>query len=196
MAGLPTPTATPTPSASGGVEVADWASILISSLALLFTMASFWWMNWRRGKLQAWMPRSYAGKGGVGSLTMQLPLVLFNTGPTPIVIRNLRLIFPKEENPPMPSFQATVPKLGTTENRDWATPLPVRGREALQIVAQFTDKKKGLIFKPKTYVVEVQAKLDQKEKWTTLLTWELKVTPSHLPQLNESFIAHDNELEA
>lgn len=184
--------ATPVPST--GIDWSDWTPIVISSLALLFTVGSFWWMNWRRGHLQLWPPRSYAAKGAADQLTIQLPLVLFNTGPTPIVVRNLRLIF-REPIPVTASFQATVSKLATSEDREWATAFPVRGREAVRVIAQFTNKQQGLVFTAKTYPLDVEARLGTKEDWKTLLSFGLNVTQQHLPQLNEAFIAHDNEME-
>lgn len=151
-------------------------------------------MNWRTGHLELWPPRSYAAKGG-RQLTLQLPLVMFNTGPTPIVLRNLRVVIAGEPQPVIGSFQATVSKLATDDGREWASALPIRGREAVSIVAQFSNRNPGLTFVSRTYTVEVQARLNKSEKWTSLITFDLRVTDQHLPQLNELFIAHDNELE-
>jgi len=35
-------------------------ALFISVFALLFTIFSFWWMNWRRGKIIVGSPRSFA----------------------------------------------------------------------------------------------------------------------------------------
>ena len=37
----------------------SWA-LLVAVLALLFTVASFWWLDARRGSLQVGQPRAYA----------------------------------------------------------------------------------------------------------------------------------------
>lgn len=190
---IPTPGSSP--NGGGSFQLVDWTPIIISTLAILFTIGSFWWMNWRRGRLQLWPPRSYAAKGGADQLTIQLPLVMFNTGPTPIVVRNLRVVLPEEADMPTASFQATVPKLASTEGREWATGFPVRGREAVRVIGQFINKQTGVVFTAKTYVVEVQARLGTGNRWVSLLRFDLKVTDQHLPQLNETFIAHDNELD-
>jgi len=50
------------------------AAVVISILALLFTLGSFWWLNARRGSLEAATPQSYAFVDG---FRLRLPLALF-----------------------------------------------------------------------------------------------------------------------
>jgi len=174
----------------------DWAPIIIACFALLFTVGSFWWMNWRKGTLKVWPPRSYAATGGRNALNIQLPLVMFNTGPTPIVVRNLRVLFPDEPEKLTVPLQAIVGKLADdTGGREWATGFPVRGREATRIIGHFGTSVSGLVFTAKTYPVEVQGRLGDSNDWQTILSFDLLVTDKHLPQINEIFIAYDNELD-
>ena len=64
------------------------ASLLISFFALFFTIFSFWWMNWRKGKIIVGPPRSFAAtsKSEDGLLIVQLPLVFYNDGAASQVI--------------------------------------------------------------------------------------------------------------
>lgn len=54
----------------------DWA-LLVAVLALLFTVASFWWLYARRGSLEVGQPGAYAFASKV---RLRLPLAFYNTG--------------------------------------------------------------------------------------------------------------------
>ena len=97
----------------------DPAAIVVSSLALLFTALSFWWMNWRPGKLVVGNLQGYiAGRSTVvpsdepNRWVVGLPLVLLNTGASPLVIESLRLI-------PCVGLEADVLLFETTETPIW-----------------------------------------------------------------------------
>jgi hypothetical protein len=64
------------------------AALVISLLALLFTLSSFWWLNARRGAIQAATPQGYAFVDG---FRLRLPLALFNSGAVPLLITDLRI---------------------------------------------------------------------------------------------------------
>lgn len=178
------------------MEGADLAALLVSLLALLFTVLSFWWMNWRNGKLHVWPPRSFAAKGSdTDKLVIQLPLVLFNDGPTPIVVRNLRLVLTDAGSDKPLSFQATVQELASDTARQWATAFPVRGREMLQIICQFQRLPGGLLFEPRIYPARLEARLGDWGDWKVVCDFEIRISPSFLPQINRSFLAFDNEVE-
>lgn len=114
----------------------NYPALIISSLALLFTIVSFWWMNWRRGKLIVGAPRSFAAKGSQqGNLIITLPLVFYNNGASAIVVQNLRLLLLHEDSDSRPLFfNATLEKLLIDEGRAFATQFPVRGREAIGLI--------------------------------------------------------------
>ena len=173
----------------------NYAAVTISILALAFTVFSFYWMNWRRGKLLISPPRTYAAIGSQsGKLVIDLPLVFFNNGPIPIVVQNLRLLFPEDKLYVQPlRFIATVEKIGTKEGRGFATQFPVRGREAVKMICEFQREPGNLIFKTRVYAVELQAKLDYDERWQTLLTFKLRVNLESMAAINSQFVAHDNE---
>jgi len=171
-------------------------ALIISISALIFTIFSFWWMNWRKGKLQIGTPRSYAAFGSLeGRMVLEFPFVFFNDGPLPIIVQNLRLIFSQEiEKHPL-NFIATVKKLGKDEERTFATQFPVRGREALLLICEFQREPGGMVFESQLYPMELQAKLGNNKKWKKICSFNLKVTEKSLPAINKQFIVHDNMLE-
>ena len=70
-----------------------WPSVAIASLALLFTVGSFWWLNARQGRLKSYEPQSFAACRIPDKLRLLFPLVLYNSGATPIVVQDMRLTF-------------------------------------------------------------------------------------------------------
>src|SRR5450830_1634252 len=82
----------------------DWLAPLLSALALGFTLFSFWWMNWRAGKLHIGDLQHFtAGKATTSpgnepnTLLIGLPLVIVNLGASPVVLESLRLVSPPTE---------------------------------------------------------------------------------------------------
>jgi hypothetical protein len=71
-------------------------SIAIAVLSLVFAVASFWWLNARRGQLQVVRPRSYAFSKRV---RLRLPLAFFNTGAAALVVADLQLLI--DDEPPL-----------------------------------------------------------------------------------------------
>ena len=113
----------------------NYPALTISILALLFTVFSFWWMNWRIGKLHVSAPRTYAAFGSLeAKMVLEFPFVFFNDGPIPIIVQNLRLVFPDETQLRPLIFMATVKEVGNHQDRAFATQFPVRGREALLLL--------------------------------------------------------------
>ncbi|MHA5055071.1 hypothetical protein, partial [Streptomyces sp. SD15] len=73
--------------ASSSISAAGFLSVC----ALLFTIASFWWLNARQGCLRSWEPHSFAAIASGSVVRLRLPLVVHNTGVKPIVVQDLRL---------------------------------------------------------------------------------------------------------
>lgn len=171
-------------------------ALVISILALIFTVFSFWWMNWRKGKLHVTTPRSYAAFGSVErKMVVEFPFVFFNDGPIPIIVQNLRILFLDEDEAQPLNFNATVRKLGTDEDRAFATQFPVRGREAVLLICEFQREPGGMVFKSQSYRLELQAKLGKSKKWKRLTRFPLTVTERSVNTINKQFIVHDNMLE-
>jgi len=108
----------------------NYPALIISILALIFTVFSFWWMNWRKGKLILGIPRSFAAtcEGEEGVLIVQLPLVFYNRGAAAQIVQNLRLKLEHEEKKSsLLCFNNTLSNLASNENREWARQFAVEG---------------------------------------------------------------------
>ena len=173
----------------------ETTAIFISILALVFTVGSFWSMNWRTGKLIVGEPRSYAANIlSNGELFMHFPFVFYNSGPLPLFIQNLRIVFPNE-SPTMPLvFTATVDKLATDEGSAIATQFPLNGRDTILLICTF-HRTKGKTFQVGKYPMELQAMLKNNNKgWETVCSFDLNVSAETAEQIPKRFTAHYNIL--
>ncbi|MBO4269847.1 hypothetical protein [Microbispora triticiradicis] len=116
------------------------SAAVVSTLALLFTIASFWWLNARQGKLKSFEPHSFAGSITPQSTSIRLPIVFFNTGPKPIVVQNMRLAFPED-----PGVTFALPwrnsrkqfRPATDDFKDFPAVFSVTGRAVVEVFADF-----------------------------------------------------------
>lgn len=171
------------------------SAIIVSICALAFTIISFWWMNWRTGKLHISGPRSYAAKGSIdGRMILRIPFVFFNDGPTPIVIQNMRLVFLNEAEPNPLRFVATVTELLTSEtpHRALATQFVVHGREAILLICEFQRDPGCMLFEARSYPFELQALLGDRKDWMGINKFSLNVSEKSLKSINSVFTAYDN----
>lgn len=150
-------------------------------------------MNWRKGKLHVGEPRSYAAFGSEeNKLLVEIPLIFYNDGPIPWVIRSMRLV-PTDQNSQDPlKFTATVEKLGTDEGRAMATQFPIRSREARLLICEFQRVPGRLTFEEGSYSFSLQALLDQESQWKPILKFDLNVSSRSAESINRQFIVHDN----
>jgi hypothetical protein len=116
--------------------------VAIAVCALLFTVASFWWIQTRRGKL-----RLHTGHVLSGALAKKaivyLPLVFHNPAPATLTVVDLRLIIEGGSGRPedtdrlaspgklfwIASHEAVYPESG--KHRQYAMPFAVEGRKAI-----------------------------------------------------------------
>jgi hypothetical protein len=127
------------------------AAYLLSSLALLFTIFSFWWMNWRRGRLIVGNPHSFAAvsKGENDLVVVQLPLVFYNDGAAAHVVQSLRLQLEQgDKKSSVLYFNNTLASLASNEGRQWARQFAVEGRSSYFSVFVFQRKPGKFTFAP------------------------------------------------
>jgi hypothetical protein len=74
---------------SSGANAWLTSAAVVAGCTLLFTVASFWWLNARRGRLESFEPHTYAAAVTPDKVRIRLPLVLYNTRVIPIVVQNL-----------------------------------------------------------------------------------------------------------
>jgi hypothetical protein len=175
------------------IQVAGpWASAAIASLALLFTVGSFWWLNARQGKLRSFEPQSFAACRTVDKLRLRFPFVLFNTGAKPFVIQDMRLRFPKE-----PRWQVPIPWTTTRSQlmpaSDDGHALPavfsIPGRTAQQMFIEFGGSFPAVMPLARDYWVRIEAKVGHRKKWKHLITFTLRTAHVTHP---ERYITYSN----
>lgn len=169
-------------------------ALALSIFALAFTLFSFWWMNWRKGFLEISNIRTYAAVSSQNTLMIELPIVFFNPGALPVLVNNLRLIFPDHGGPHTAlCFTATTEKLGTNEGRAMATPFAIHKGQALLKICEFQRIRSGFVFETQNYEIAIEALMGEAVEWKVIKTFQLKVRESQIEALNTVIIAHDNE---
>jgi hypothetical protein len=175
----------------------NYSALIISILALLFTVFSFWWMNWRRGKLVIGSPRSFAAtcQGEEGNLIVQLPLVFYNKGAATRIVHNLRLTLEQEDRKSSCLyFNNTLSNLASNEDREWARQFAIEGRKSHSSIFVFQKEPGKFVFKAGKVKAILEAKLNDKEKWEKVLTFDIQTPERALGTLNSGrLIAHDND---
>jgi hypothetical protein len=174
-------------------SAADWvgahASIVISLCALGFTIASFYVLNLRHGRLRVGNPQAFevAIRGKPPITIIRLPLILYNTGATPILVQDLRLVFIGKPNLHPFRLTATLPHLTALDEReDEAVEPPERriasqflidGRKAVAQVFEFWGEAGEItLLEARRYDLALDARWDNREKWRPLAKFPLRVS--------------------
>ena len=112
-----------------------WA-LFVAVMALLFAVASFWWLYARRGSLEVGRPGAYAFANKV---RLRLPLAFYNTGARSLIVTDLQVVVTEDAAQPPLGWIATVSQLRPDSNneRDFATPFVVAGRTTRELVPEF-----------------------------------------------------------
>ena len=147
-------------------------TLIVAALALLFTVASFWWIQVRRGRLVSYEPQTFSGYIIGGGFRFRLPLTIYNTGARALVVIDLRLRFVEQGvTVPVISFRRTV-NATTGDVEDFAHPFAVPGRSAVSRFVEF-----GTIHwapDPDTwYRLRIEARTGDDGEWSELLEFEL-----------------------
>jgi hypothetical protein len=185
-------------------------ALVVSVLALVFTMLSFWWIQVRRGRLVTFPPQSYAA-GLINDAILTLPLVLHNTGPAPAIVRafQLRLASGRSKGRvATPMLMSWTARQGQLElvgpsggTRTSPAPFSVGGRSTVDAFIEFGNK--DLDLRPGPFTASVFVRLGQRawwdrllrpsdrEGWTHLLTFTLNTQiPSDSP---DTYITRTND---
>lgn len=165
---------------------------VISVAALIFTLASFWWIQVRRGRLRVETGPVFSGAITSGKIVFNVPLVFHNPGPAALVVADIKLYLSGgggvgDENSPdrtaLPkrmfwiAFHGSVyPESG--KHRQFAMPFAVEGRKSVERVIEFQwdNPETQLENGPYTATVEVLV-LPQRwrrRRWRTTCTYQLR----------------------
>jgi hypothetical protein len=173
------------------------SSVVLGTCALLFTVFSFWWMNWRPGRLKVAKPRSFAvmRPSNADAIVLVVPIVLVNTGALPVIVQNLRLVVPDLGGEDLPFiFQATASALAFKADHALAFQFPVRSREATTVIGEFYRTPAQVTFEAKSYEARLDGLLNDKGRWKALCSFELRVPPQNVSAVNQQgYHALDNE---
>jgi hypothetical protein len=172
------------------------ASVFIASLALLFTVGSFWWLNARRGRLVCAPPHAFGMAATPQVFRIRFPLAIYNTGARAIIVRDLRCRFPgTEQLLPLPweSTRHTLrPK--SEDFQDVPTPFPVRGREAVPVIAEFGGPFPGFTLAGGAHRCVIEIVDSDRGSWRTLLAFEVHVTDRE--ELRSAYLSYPNRPHA
>jgi hypothetical protein len=168
------------------------APLAIAGAALLFTIASFWWLNARRGRLVCAPPHAFGMAASAQVFLLRLPLALYNTGARSLVVRDLRCWFPETRQVlalPWRTTRRTLrPESGDVE--DFPTPFPVRGREAVPVIPEFGGPFPGFTLDEGSHRCVVEILENDRDDWRVLLDFTLHVTGK--AELRRKYLAYRN----
>jgi hypothetical protein len=156
----------------GARDGAAVVTLAVAALALVFTVASFWWIQVRRGRLVSYEPQTYSGYTMSGGFRFRLPLTIYNTGARALVVIDLRLSF-VEQNVTVPviSFRRTI-KATSGDVEDFAHPFAIPGRSAVSRFVEFGTNHWAP--DPDTwYRLRVEVRTGDDGDWSELLEFKL-----------------------
>jgi hypothetical protein len=169
-----------------------WAPLAVSLAALVFAVASFWWTHWRRGKLTVSTPRQFAAYLGEDKSMLLLPLGLWNSGPVPYLITDLRLQAPHDDRWWTWVRTRTEVQPSHDPTGSMAAPFVVPGRVAAVVFAEF-QVRPGVAPAPAGWRVRIEARFGHRPGWTPLAT--VPVVISEKVVAAAGFIAFSNDAE-
>lgn len=179
-------------------DIIATCALVVTIVALAFTVVSFWWLNARAGMLQiVGEPRSYSF-AAASDLTLNLPLVFTNSRPRAAVAINLRLRLDTPGFPSMVPFVATqdgvTPK---SDGRKMATSVVIQGRETRLVCCEFISGPYDVVLaKPINLTVTVEAFISrrgQRPIWEPLLRFPLRL-PDQAVQHRSRYLTYDNQV--
>ena len=141
------------------------AALIVSALALVFTVGSFWWLSARRGTIQVGRPGAYAF---AGTVRLRLALAFYNTGAVALIVTDIRFTPTGEPKGASYLWLATLSRLQPRklEKRDFPTPFAIPGRGTREIVTEFEG---AWCLAPGTERwMRLEAKLHPSGDWTTV----------------------------
>ncbi len=170
----------------------SWWGLLVSALALIFTVGSFWWIQVRRGHLKGYAPHSFAAfVNGASTLFLRFPVVIYNTGAIPIIVLDLRLRFPDVPRALTPlRWRTSRSQLTPAPNDGEAYPgaFAIAGRSAEQRFIEFGGPWPGFEMRPgSAYRCRIEVKLGHNEKWEELVDFRLALPRMMTPGTNTTY---------
>lgn len=165
------------------VTVPQVGSLVVACLALLFTVASFWLLQARRGRLSCFPIQQFAGYLDADQVTLRIPLSTYNHGAAARVVADLRLGLQPQQGEAVVlhalTFRRTLDPTGD-DVEDFVHPYAVPGRSVVSRHVEFSSlpgvgpTAALLSGHPATAVVEALVDHDD-EHWTELGRFPLHI---------------------
>lgn len=172
-----------------------WPSVAIASLALLFTVGSFWWLNARQGRLKSSEPQSFAACRTPDKLRLLFPLVIYNSGATPIIVQDMQLNFPRN-HAGRRLYRGQRHALSSRQlMTGWTFPavFSIPGRSAQQMFIEFGGPFPDVTPLARDYQIRIEVKVVHRKRWKHLVTFTLRAAHVTHPEryITYSNSAHD-----
>ncbi len=163
----------------------DWIPLVVSASAISFTVFSFWWMNWRPGKLMVVRSRRFAaGRIRVGQTDEEnawligLPLIFMNSGATPIVMESMRLETLDISGFESLRFDSIETPLWTSDASDIKReqdylPVLIKPKETISENFLFLSSKFPTRYQRKQYKFSLIVKVAGKRRWRKVMIVDL-----------------------
>jgi hypothetical protein len=168
-------------------------SVLIASFALAFTVASFWWIQARRGKLRSFPTHTFSGRLSADSAVIRLPVAVFNNGAKPIVVIEFQLRLQADDGREYKMYARTFRNSimpSSDDIDDFPFPVCIPGRA---MDSKFVEFYSGTPPEPLLSGTPVKATLegllDGSDRWTELVSFSLHV---EIMASTGNYIAYSN----
>jgi hypothetical protein len=167
-----------------------YAAVIVSVLALAFTILSFWWLHARKGSLTAAPPRTYAF---IDKVRRRVPLAFFNTGARALIVTDLQLLIGGERSGEPLRWITTRSKLRPESDDDFAfaTPFSIQRRATREVVAEFGHDLGWSPDPASGHRVRLQGKVHPSNEWRDVAEFEWWAPPS--ADAMSRYLAHRNE---
>ncbi|GGW60485.1 hypothetical protein [Streptomyces xantholiticus] len=143
-------------------------------MVLVFTVATFWWLNAGQDRLRSFAPQSLAAAAPQHLTVLRLPIVFYKTGAKPIIVQDLQIRFLGELDPALPwSWRNSWPQLRPMEDDKASMPavFAVAGRSTEQLFIEFGPRTPGFVPEMRDYRVRLEARLGHRGGWRPVLTF-------------------------
>lgn len=167
--------------------------VAIAVISLAFAMGTFWWQYWRRGRLEMPEPHSFAMVSDRHVALVRLPVALINRGARTVLVQNLRLWLPGQNDIEALPWRFTRRQLrpDSGDDKDFPAPFMVRGHDVVVLFAEFGHPLPGFVIRRGDQPARVEAILGGKSGWQQIADFTLRVPTIETIDLT-SYLAHDN----
>lgn len=179
---------------SNSLGIFDYAAVAVAVLALVFIVASFWWLNARTGSITATQPRAYAFGGSGAQLRLRFPFAFFNTGARALIVGDMRVVLDSEPGRPELRWVTTRDRLRPEPDDGFAYPTPfsIAGRGTREVIAEFEPRANLNWSAPSgdKHRLQLQAQIHPKDEWVDLVAFDWWAPPE---DTRGQYLAHRNE---